>query len=235
MTSSDHCISVSSCERQFLWMTMSSRRHRLWLRLQAKNSARCSRNWRAAVCGVKGKRPAGVACRFSRCQPMLRLSRAIAPGGCSLTTRRETRPTRYKCPVGTRLAKSSAPRRGPSLVSRQIKKRMGDLRADATRIRPSFLQPRLHFSGRASAAGCRAAERTVSPQTASILAFAGREKPRDLPPGSRSSAGERRLSRRLGPKTAGPSRHPRFQAPGSCRRRRSGVGHYALIIVEEGR
>lgn len=216
-------------------MTTSLRRRRLWPPRPAKNSAKSSRSWRAAVCGVKGKPPVRVVCRFSRCRPMLRSSPAIAPGSCSLTTRRETGPARYQRPASARLAESSAPRRGTSLVSRRIQKRMGDLRAHAARIRASFLQPRLYSSGRASAAGSRAAQRTVGPQTASFLAFARREKPRDLSPGSRSSAGERCLSRRLRATTARPSRHARFQTPGPCRGRRSRVGNYILSSSEEGR
>lgn len=216
-------------------MTMSLRPRRLWPLPRAKNSAKYSRNWRAAGCGVKEKPLVIVVCRFFRYRLMLRSSPAIGPGSCSLTTRREAGFARYQCPAGARLAKSSAPRRGPSLVSRRIQKRMGDLRAHAARIRPSFFQPRLHACSCASAAGSRAAQRTVGSQTASFLAFARREKPRDLSPSSRSSAGERRLSRGPGSTTARPSGHARFQTPGPCRGRRAGLGHCVLISSEEGR
>ncbi len=233
LTSGDHCISVSPCERRFLWTMTSLRRRRLWPLPPAKNLARSFRSWPGAACEAKEKPPAKVVCRFSKCRPMLRLSRAIGPESCSLTTRRETGPARYKRPARARLAKSSTPRRGPSLVSRRIQKRMGDLCAHATRIRPSFRQPRLHASSRSSAAGSRAVERTVDSQTASLLAFAGRQEPCDLSSGSRPSAGKRCLSRRPRATTARPSGHARFQAPDPRRGRSVSVCHCLLIGSED--
>ncbi len=233
LTSNDHCISVSPCERPFLWMMTSLRRRRLWLRPRAKSWGRSSRNWRGAVCGAKGKPPARAVCQFFRCRPMLRSSRAIARGSCSPTTRRETSSARYQCPARARLAQPPAPRRSSSLVSRGIQKRMGDLCADPARVRPSFLQSRLHPSSRSSAAGGGAAQRAVDSQTASLLAFARRQKPCDLPSSSRSSASQRCLPRCPGSTTARPSRHARYQAAGPCRGRRSGLGYCVLIGLEE--